>query len=144
MIWDTFGLFEALLGDFAAALGEADVLPEGEKQPEGLSLAMVGFCRYRPLGEWHDELGRWLLSRLETDWSADQLSWYGRHGPAVVAFRCLALGALQGKFRAGEIDDAGFLLGDAHLAAFILMRMEDMAAAYEAARGAEPELPSPA
>jgi hypothetical protein len=102
---------------------------------------MVGFRRYRPLGEWHDELTGWLLRRL--DWPADHLSWYGDCAPAVVAFSCLALGALQGKFALGEIDDAGFLLADAHLPAFILMQMQDIAAAYEVVRGSEPELPLP-
>jgi len=144
MMWDTFGLFEALLADFATALGEADGLAEGQEQPEGPRLAMVGFQRYRPLGEWDDEARNWLDRRLQGELSAEELSWYEAFAPAVGAFSCFALGALLGKFRANEIDDAGFLLGDAHLPAFVMMRMEDMAAAYEAARGGEPALPSPA
>ena len=137
MIWDTFGLFEALLADFGAALREADGLAQGEGQTEGVRLAMVGFRRYRPLGDWDHEATEWLAGRLQGDWSA----WHSDCGPAVAVFACLAWGALLGKFRAREIDDAGFLLADAHLPAFDLMHRQDMRATYEAARG-EPGSPA--
>ena len=38
-------------------------------------------------------------------------------------FVCLALGALLGKHAAGDIDDLGFMLGDAHLPAFLALRI---------------------
>jgi hypothetical protein len=49
---------------------------------------------------------------------------------AFQTFASLSMGALLGKYNTGEIDDAGFLLGDAHLGGFMAMNTEKICSRF--------------
>lgn len=115
--WDAFGLFQSLLDDFLPCLQEAKVLQsENLEDVYPIKLGIVGFSRHRPLEDWNYEQFQAIRSRLDGDLSG--LDWFEDGAEAIRLFSCLCLGAMLGKYAAGEIDDVGFLLGDAHLAGF--------------------------
>ena len=133
VMWDTFGLFQALLDDFEKLLSSARNLRTTEPEDSlAVKAAVVGFGQFSPLSEWGQQHYQIIAKRLQDELSLEELSWYEECAEAVSVFACLALGALLGKFQAGEIDDAGFMLGDAHLPAFLSLHNEAICARYSA------------
>ncbi len=115
--WDTFSLFESLLDEFPLCLQEAKALQsENLEDVYPIKLSIVGFSRYRPVEDWQYEQYQAIRSRLDGDLA--ELEWFEEDAEAIRLFSCLCLGAMLGKLAAGEIDDVGFMLGDAHLAGF--------------------------
>jgi hypothetical protein len=121
--WDTFGLFQILLDEFPQSLQEAGAL-QSENLEDGYSikLSMIGFSHYRPVEDWQYEQYQAIRSRLDGD--LVELGWFEDGAEAIRLFSCFCLGAMLGKLAAGEIDDVGFLLGDAHLAGFNVLNDE--------------------
>jgi len=62
------------------------------------------------------------------------MDWYGEAADAVSAFACYSLGALMGKQAASQVDAGGWMLGDAHLPAFLALENERISAEYARAR----------
>jgi hypothetical protein len=127
MQWDTFQLFQTLLERFPDLTATARSMVDSSSA-ETLKAAMVGFSQFRPMHEWGAEHDRFMDDRLRGDLALDALDWYEECAEVIRLFYCLALGALLGKFAVGEIDEAGFLLGDAHLPGFVLMNNEQICA----------------
>src|SRR5687768_2174971 len=119
--WDTFALFERLLDDFEELHRRAQrVRSSGPPGTEQTHIAAIGFLLFSPVEDWGRDQYHSITQRLEGDLSLPALDWYEEGAPAIQMFACLALGALLGKYAAGEINDIGFLLGDAHLASFLV------------------------
>lgn len=129
--WDTFALFERLLDDFDQFLKRTQQhRPADHPNTDLLHAASTGFLRFRPPIDWGPGYHEFIIRRLEGGLSLYALEWYEECAPAIQMFACLALGALLGKYAAEEIDDAGFLLGDAHLAAFLVEQSEAICTRY--------------
>ena len=129
--WDTFGLFQVLLDEFGNLLSNSRELSvAGSETSLAEKAAIVGFVQFSPIVQWnqkHSELiGDWLKGEL----SLERLSWYEEDAQAIAVFSCFAIGALLGKLQSGEIDNAGFLLGNAHLPGFISLHDETIGARY--------------
>jgi hypothetical protein len=130
---NTFGLFQELLDDFENELGKAQNLRASQAQSSlAVKAAIIGFARFSCLSEWSEQHFELISNRLQGELSLEELSWYEECAEAISVFACLSLGALLGKFQNGEIDDAGFTLADAHLAAFLLQHNENICAHYRA------------
>ena len=115
--WDAWDLFQMLLDDFLRLLQQAERLHSGNAEDTfEVRTAIVGFQRFRPLEEWG--YGQFQVIRGHLDGDLSKLEWFEDDAEAVRLFSCLCLGAMLGKYASSEIDDAGFLLGDAHLAGF--------------------------
>jgi hypothetical protein len=133
--WDTFGLFESLLERFEELAGRArDVRSSGPPGTEQTHAAATGFLLFSPVEDWGREQHDFITRRLEGELSLPALDWYEEGAPAIQMFACLALGALLGKYAAGEIDERDFLLGDAHLASFLLEQDQAICARYDQSR----------
>lgn len=130
--WDTFGCFEALLNDFEKLLNGARNLRTAQEESLAIKAAVIGFGQFYPLSEWRGVHFEIIQKRLQGELSTEELSWYEECAEAISVFSCLVLGALLGKLESGEIDDVGFLLGDGHLAGFLLMENEVICARYSA------------
>ena len=117
--WDTFGLFQSLLDNFESLLTQAvNERRAGHADPPETNLAIVGFSRSCSINGWRRDHAQLIRDRLQSDLSHESLEWYEETEPAVVLFSCLVLGTLLGLREVGQIDDAGFMLGEAHLPAF--------------------------
>lgn len=130
--WDTFGCFEALLQDFEALLRDARNLRVVGTDSFAVKMAVIGFCRFSPRSEWRLAHYEIINTRLQGELSLQELQWYEESAEAISVFACLALGALLGKFQSKEIDDSGFLLGDAHLAGFLALNNAEIYARFTA------------
>lgn len=128
--WNTFGLFEGLQNDFEALLIQAWHLRTSEAASLATKAAVVGFAQFSPLSEWSGQHFEFINHRIQGELSPEELSWYEECAESISVFSCLALGALLGKLQAGDIDDVGFLLGDAHLAGFIALHEENIHQRY--------------
>jgi len=127
MEWNTFGLFEDLLREFEPHLRKARQVRSSKPiGTEALHAAVVGFLLFRPAEDWGRDEYEFITERLDGELALDALEWYEEAAPAIQSFSCLALGALLGKYAAGEINDLGFTLGDAHLPAFIALHNEEI------------------
>lgn len=73
---------------------------------------------YQPLSAWDQNDDAFMLHRLKGELSLASLEWFEENAEAVSIFSCLVLGTMVALLKAGHIDQTGFLLGDAHLAAF--------------------------
>ena len=132
MEWNTFGLFEDLLRKFVPLLGKArQVRSSKPTGTEVVHAAVVGFLLFSPVEDWGREHYEFITERLDGELALDALDWYEESAPAVQRFSCLALGALLGKYAAGEIDDLGFTLGDAHLPAFIALHAVEIHSRFQ-------------
>ena len=121
--WNTFSLFQSLLDEFPERLAEAALLPsDNPEDTYPIKLAIVGFSRFSPLDEWSFSQYQIIQNRLNGDLA--NMKWFEGCAEAVKMFSCLCLGAMLGKYIEGVIDDAGFLLGDAHLAGFNVLNDE--------------------
>lgn len=119
--WDTWGLFQTLLDEFLRSLQQAEVLhSDNPEDTFEVRVAITGFQRFMPLEEWRHEHYRFIREHLDGDLS--RLQWFEECAEAVRLFSCLCLGAMLGKHASAEIDDAGLLLGDMHLAGFNTMQ----------------------
>ncbi len=135
MEWDTFNLFQTLLDDFPQCMQEAETLQSGNLEDVyPVKLSIVGFSRYRLVEDWQYEQYQAIRSRLDGDLAG--LEWFEEGAEAIRLFSCLCLGALLGKLAAGEIDDAGFMLGDAHLAGFNVLNDEQICERWHSTREA--------
>ena len=133
--WDTWGLFQMLLDDFLRLLQQAESLhSDNTEDTLAVRTAIVGFQRFRPLEEWGYEQFQIIRGRLDGDLSS--LEWFEDGAEAIRLFSCLCLGAMLGKYAHGEIDDAGFLLGDAHLAGFNVTQDEAICRQWHVFRSA--------
>jgi hypothetical protein len=133
--WDTFELFESLLHSFDTYLTQAERIhsshPPGDEQAR---IAVSGFLLFQPPEAWGQEEYDFITARLSGELSLESLEWYEDNVFAVQAYSCLALGAMLGKWGAGMIDEAGFTLGEAHLASFIMLNIEAIHERYSAFR----------
>ena len=130
VMWDTFGLFETLLSSFEAALSRARIAnPEATIELLD-AIAAEGFHMVQTEAVWQQDDGLFIRQRVERELSPEALEWFEDEAPAVAAFSCFALGALLGKLAIGEIDTAGFTLGDAHLPGFVLLHSESIYSKY--------------
>ena len=121
--WDTFDLFRSLLDEFPKCLNEAALLhSDNQEDTYPVKLAIVGFSRFSPLNEWSFSEYQIIQTRLVGDLANRE--WFEDCAEAVKLFSCLCLGAMLGKYTEGVINDAGFLLGDAHLAGFNILNDE--------------------
>jgi len=138
--WDAWGLFQTLLDDFLRLLQQAERL-HSDNIGDTLEVraAIVGFQRFRPLEEWGHAQFQVIRGRLDGDLSS--LGWFGDDAEAIRLFSCLCLGAMLGRHAHGEIDDAGFLLGDAHLAGFNVTQDEAICRQWHVFRSAANPLP---
>jgi hypothetical protein len=125
--WDTFGLFEQLWEDRDRLLDAAGSLrSDNVEDTLEIKLAIVGFALFSTVEEWDYRHYEIIHHRLQTELSPEALDDEGEDTQAYARFACLALGAMLGKYDAGQIDDAGFFLGDAHLAGFLMLNMVKM------------------
>ncbi len=130
-LWNTSELFQGLLNDFEALLINARHLRTTEADNSlAVKAAVVGFGRFSPVSEWRRQHFDVIANRLHGGLSVEELSWYEECAESISVFGCLALGALLGKFQIGDIDETGFTLGDAHLAAFLSLHNESICARY--------------
>ena len=117
IVWDTFGLFQSLLDEFAVCLSEArDLQSDNPEDSYSVKLSIIGFSRFCPLEKWDLSQYHFIQSRLAGGLA--DLKWFEEDAEAVRMFACLCLRGMLGKLAAGDIDDIGFLLGEAHLAGF--------------------------
>lgn len=130
--WDTFGCFEALLDNFEKLLDGARNLRTSQEASLSVMAAIIGFGQFCPIPDWSGSHFEFIQTRLRGEISIEELSWYGECAEAMSVFSCLALGALLGKRQADATDDAGFLLGDAHLPAFLSLHDEAIYERYSA------------
>lgn len=123
LTWDTYGLFESLLQDFEMHLDRARHVrsshPPGTQQTH---VAVSGFLLFSPPEAWGREEFECITTRVQGALSLEALEWYEEAAPAIQMFDCLAMGAMLGKYAAGTLDNVGLLLGEAHLAGFLLER----------------------
>ena len=133
-IWNTEELFASLLLDFKRLTDSASTLvTPNTEDVEPIRVAVVGFLLFSRTDRWTHEYYVLVRERLDDELSDQQLrEWHDEHAEAIQRYSCLAIGALLGKLDTGQIDDAGFLLGDAHLAGFIAMNEEAIGTRYRA------------
>ena len=122
MIWNTTALFDDLARRFPelsrAATGLSSPNPEDDLF---VRHAIVGFGQSCSVDLWSRDQHLFISRRLEHGLSIDSLQdFFADDAIAVRLFSCLALGSLLGKLQAGDLDDSGFMLGDAHLPGYIL------------------------
>ena len=128
--WDTWGLFQTLLDGFTHHLQDAQALhSDNIEDTVEVRAAIIGFLQFRPMEEWDWQHLRFIQERLDGDLS--ELTWFEEGAEAIRLFSCLCLGAMLGKYASAQIDDAGFLLGDAHLAGFNATEDEKICAAWQ-------------
>ena len=134
--WDTFGLFNRMRDGFAGFLQDAAILSsDNSEDVYPVKVAIVGFIQFSPLSEWgHDQF---LVIRGRLDGDLLDLSWFEEDAEAIRVFSCLCLGALLGKYAASEIDDAGFMLGDAHLAGYNTLQNDAISEQWRTVWGEE-------
>ncbi|MES2462802.1 MAG: hypothetical protein V4671_19645, partial [Armatimonadota bacterium] len=106
--------------------------PEPEEFGEFLKIAIIGFLQHENADQWSRDHTEFIKSRREGELSDENLAWYEEFAPSVAAFSCLALGALQGLYSQGQIDDETFLQGEALLPGFIAMKNEQIQEQYVA------------
>jgi len=129
--WDTFGFFEACLSRFRGALLRARQIASVSGVTVHDAIAVDGFAGYQPANAWAEEHASFIRDRVAGELSLEALEWFEDSAEAVSIFCCFVLGALLGKAASREIDAAGFLLGDAHLSAFVLDNSERVHARFE-------------
>ena len=120
--WNTTVLFDDLSRRFPELSRAATDLPSPNPEDDlFVRHAIVGFGQSCSVDHWSLDHHAFISRRLEHDLSLDTLrDIFDDDANAVRLFSCLVLGCLLGKFQVGEIDDSGFMLGDAHLAGYIL------------------------
>jgi len=129
--FDTFGLFQILLDNFQKLLDDARSLRHAESDGSlAVNAAIVGFGQFSPLSEWSQAHYDFIAKRLQGELSLAELTWYEECAEAISVFASLLIGALLGKIQSGEIDDTGFMLGDAHVPAFLLLNNETICASF--------------
>lgn len=125
--WDTFALFESLLKNYHHYKASAQRLQSSnEEDTYEIKLGIIGFSLFQPSEKWNYEFYQLLKQRLDGELSSASLGWHGAEASTYAQFACLAIGALLGKFDAGEIDEKGFLLGDAHLPGFMMLHLKEI------------------
>lgn len=129
--WDTFALFETLLSGFGDALQRAKVAVYEPHTTLRIAAAIEGFQVFQPASIWSVEHAAFIQRGLDEGLSDEALGWHEEYAPSVATFSCFALGALLGKFAKGDIDDAGFLLGEAYLPGFVLLNQEQICSVYQ-------------
>lgn len=130
---NTFELFVWLLTNFESLLGRARHLRTTNAEDAlAVKAAVVGFSLFSPLPRWGRAHFEIIDSRLQGELSPHALQCYEQAAEPIAIFSCLALGSLLGKFEAGQIDEAEFLLGDAHLAGFVALHNEEICARFVA------------
>ena len=127
--WNTSNLFNQMRDGFSGFLQKAAVLPSSNSEDVyAVKVAIVGFIRFSPLSEWGYDQFSFIRRCLDSDLS--DLDWFEEDAEAIRLFSCLCLGSLLGKYAAAEIDDAGFLIGEAHLADYNTLSDEAIGAQW--------------
>jgi hypothetical protein len=135
-MWDTFGLFQKLLDNFKNLLTRArDLRTTNPEDTQAVKAAVIGFSLFLPITAWSYEHYLLVDNRLQGELSLEAVKGYvvlpeEDCAQAYVVFACLAIGALIGKFNAGEIDEAGAFLGEAHLVSFIAQHIKEICTQY--------------
>jgi hypothetical protein len=125
-LWDTFGFFDDCLSHFHDVLLQAGCEVAKSNAPIHTAIAAKGFARFQSAAAWTDEHTSFIRERIEGELSPESLEWFEEDAEAISLFSCFVLGGLSGKLAKGEIDAAGFVLGDAHLSAFVLDNSEQI------------------
>ena len=128
MNWNTTELFDELSRRFAELSRAAGDLSTPNLEDDlYVRHAIVGFGLFCSVALWSQEHFSLVSQRLEHDLSLESLrDFFKEDAISVRLFSCLALGALLAKYQAGELDDSGFMLGDAHLPGYILMHTGEL------------------
>ena len=129
--WDTFALFETLLSGFRDVLKRAKSVVHEPHMSLGVAAAVEGFQMFQPVTAWSVEYAAFIHRGPNEGLSDEALDWHEECATSVATFSCFALGTLLGKFAKGDIDDAGFLSGEAYLPGFVLLNEEQICSVYQ-------------
>lgn len=125
--FDPMAEFEHLLSGFAQLQRAAHELQSPNSgDDEFIKIAIIGFSLHEKMERWGRSHYEFIKARRIGELSDENLDWYEEFAPSVAAFSCLALGAMQGLYSRGQIDDTEFLHGDALLPGFISMNVEQI------------------
>lgn len=122
---ETFGRFLGRFEDYkAAARSLASPNPDDD---EAIRAAIVGFSSFAPTEQWAREHYEFVNRYRLGDFSnAELAAIHGDRAPDWALFALLCLGALLGQYQSGEIDDAGFRLGEAQLPGFMALHAGEL------------------
>jgi hypothetical protein len=130
--WDPFNLFQSLLDDGRSIMV---IVRERIQPPLDLNtctiVAQQGFAMFSNVDQWQAEHDRFIASRFLGELSPENLEWYEDCAKAYACFAYLSLGTILGKLTSGEISQAEFLLGDAHLPGFMSLKEVDICAGWQ-------------
>ena len=132
VLWDTESYFNSLLSDFAQLAANSGGQAQSDRSSIAVTMARKGFSSATG-ADWNRTLDDFIHDRLQGDLAHSTLSWFEECEEAILAFSAFALGALLGRHAVGQIDDSGFLLGDAHLAGYNAMHDDEICRTYQAA-----------
>jgi hypothetical protein len=112
--------FARLLSAFPDARSAARQLTTPNREDDDdIKMAIVGFSYHRATEDWSRRHYEFIRSRCDGELSDDALQEHGEAAAIFRSFACLALGALLGLRDSSQIDETGFVLGDAQLPGFM-------------------------
>jgi hypothetical protein len=123
--------FDKLLAEFPDILASVNAATNDAMGPH--AFAQLGFEIAAPTEQYAEEHAYFVDGRCEGELSDKSLADLGHVAATWRAFSCVCLGYLLGRYQTGDIDDAGFALGDAQSAGFIFANsptLYELAARY--------------
>jgi hypothetical protein len=119
--------FARLLSAFPVARNAARQLTTPNPEDDGdIKMAIVGFSYHRVAADWSRRHYQFIRSRCDGELSDRELHGHGDAAAIFRSFACLALGALLGLRDSSQIDETGFMLGDAQLPGFMYAHLPDI------------------
>lgn len=117
---EPFALFQSLLDDLTDLLGRAHHLRTADaSDPLSIKAAVIGFGLFHPMQAWSKANFEFIESRLNHDLSPDTFSPAPDCDEALTTFACLGLGAILGRFNAGQMDGEQATKSEWYLFAFL-------------------------
>ncbi|HEY3332584.1 MAG TPA: hypothetical protein VGK19_21315 [Capsulimonadaceae bacterium] len=116
-MWDTRSFLEQMLTvfiDVRDRIGNHVMLI-----PSHMAAAIEGYMMYQSYSDWNSEQEQFIRVRLERELPDSLFEEYDDEIPWLRSYACLTLGALLGKFEAGEITEDGLWLGESMLYSFL-------------------------
>jgi len=115
--WDTESLFEAIRAIFPSILESST----GTDSKRLIEIARLAFVSQGPGLPWGSDQEAYVTALLGGALSIEEFDWYEESAEALQSFAIAVYGGLMALHASGQIDEAGYSLGEAHVVGYILI-----------------------
>lgn len=125
----TFEALTKLVGVFERDIESAKALTSPNVEDDlAIKAAIVGFSYSAPTSDWARIHHDYVKTRLDSDYSSDELEYYGDNGENVKLFFALSIGFVLGLRQQNNITDEEFRIGEQQIPGIIMLHLPTLTA----------------